>query len=125
VDIVATVLHQAGQHLLRIRHLRHAFRVDERGDFDPAQTCSDRAFYQGHLVGGADHRRLVLQAIPRTNLDDFDGATQTLHPHGGCRNPTALPARLCCARLDCIHRKSAMGIFFICTHEQPLDKRAS
>src|SRR5690606_10441708 len=59
-------------HLGRVRQLRYPFRADEAGGLDAAQAGGREPVHQRDLVRGGDHRRLVLQAAARGDLDDAD-----------------------------------------------------
>src|SRR5690606_24183369 len=62
--------------VLRVRHLRHAFRVHEARRFDAADAAREHAPDELELDGGRNGLGLALQPVARRHLDDFDLLTR-------------------------------------------------
>jgi hypothetical protein len=56
-----------------VRHLWHTLRVHEAGDLYAANTRSNGALDECNLVLRRHQRGLVLQAVARSDFDNFDG----------------------------------------------------
>ena len=76
--------------ILGVGELRHLLRVDEARHLDAPHPIGQRAADEFSLVGGRDHRRLVLQPVARPDLDHLDLAKprhrlpfRIRHPIGG------------------------------------------
>ena len=63
---------QAGEHRLRIGHLRHAFWINEARDFEAAQARGDQPLDHLDLRRGRHDARLVLQPVARTDFEEMD-----------------------------------------------------
>jgi len=61
-----------GEHLAGVGHLRHPLRAHECRDLDDGVTRVAQRVDEGDLVGGADRRRLVLEAVAGADFDDRD-----------------------------------------------------
>ena len=64
----------AGEHVGRIRHLRHPLRADERRHLDHRQAGRGQQIDERDLVRRGDRGGLVLQAVARADFDDGDRA---------------------------------------------------
>ena len=67
--------------VLRARHLRHAAWVDEARDLDGRETRGHESVDEvGPHIGG-EHVRLVLEAVPRPDVDDGHARGRTPRAH--------------------------------------------
>ncbi len=65
-------LRQSSEHRFGVRHLRHAFRIDEARDFDALQARGNQAPDQFELGRRRQNLRLALQSIARPHINDFN-----------------------------------------------------
>ena len=63
---------QAGNHIFRIGHLRHAFWMNEARDLKPARAVTKHALAQLELALRRDDVRFVLKPVARTDFDQFN-----------------------------------------------------
>jgi hypothetical protein len=73
------VTRQCAHELVRVRHLRHAFRVHEARDFDALDAAADGALDEFALHRERQDFGLVLQPVARADLDDLDPASGDSH----------------------------------------------
>src|SRR5580692_10749425 len=61
---------KARGHFLRVRHLRHPFRMDEACCLNPGYSCEDELFDQREFVARGNGFRLILQSVARGDIDN-------------------------------------------------------
>jgi hypothetical protein len=62
---------EPSEHRLRVRHLRYALGIDEARHFDASQPSIDQTSDQLEFGLRRQNVGLALQAISRTDVDDF------------------------------------------------------
>ena len=90
-SVTANLRDHRGHHRLGAGHLRDPARVDEADGLDPPEPGGDQRLDVGPLGGAAEQDVLVLQPVPRADLDPF----HVLRIHAG-----HLALSLACNQLD-------------------------